>query len=77
MTLIQQIRTIFDNYDLKTKLLAASIRHPMHVLDCAEIGADVATVPFGTLEKLCDHPLTAKGIDAFLADAKAWHTTTA
>ena len=77
LTLIQQIRTIFDNYDLKTKLLAASIRHPMHVLDCAEIGADVATVPLGTLEKLCDHPLTTKGIEAFLADAKAWQTTTA
>ena len=77
LTLIQQIRTIFDNYDFKTKLLAASIRHPMHVLDCAEIGADVATVPLGTLEKLCDHPLTKKGIEAFLADAKAWQTTTA
>ena len=72
LTIIEQIRTIFDNYNLKTKILAASIRHPMHILDAAQIGADTATIPASTLLKLFDHPLTAHGIDAFIKDSKAW-----
>ena len=70
--IISQIRTIFDNYGYETKILAASIRHPLHVLDAAQIGADVATVPAGTLMKLFDHPLTVSGIESFMKDAKAW-----
>ena len=76
LTIIEQTRTIFDNYGLQTKILAASIRHPMHILDSAQIGADVATVPASTLFKLFDHPLTDSGIDAFIKDAKEWATTT-
>ena len=72
LTIIEQTRTIFDNYNLETKILAASIRHPMHILDAAQIGADVATVPPSTLLKLFDHPLTKSGIEAFTNDAKAW-----
>jgi transaldolase len=72
LTIISQIRTIYDNYGYQTQILAASIRHPLHVLDAAQIGADVATVPAGTLMKLFDHPLTNSGIDAFMKDAKAW-----
>ena len=70
--IISQIRTIFDNYGYETKILAASIRHPLHVLDAAQIGADVATIPAGTLMKLFDHPLTVNGIESFMKDAKAW-----
>jgi len=77
LTIIDQIRTIFDNYGLQTKILAASIRHPMHILDAAQIGADVATIPTGPLLKLFDHPLTKNGIDAFMKDASEWATTTA
>jgi transaldolase len=72
LTIIEQIRTIFDNYNLSTKILAASIRHPMHVLTAAQIGADVATIPPTTLTQLFDHPLTHSGIEAFLSDAKQW-----
>ena len=74
LTIIDQIRTIYDNYGYTTKILAASIRHPMHVLDAAQIGADVSTVPASTLMKLFDHPLTQNGIAAFNKDAKAWAT---
>lgn len=70
--IISQIRTIFDNYSYETKILSASIRHPLHVLDAAQIGSDVATVPAGTLMKLFDHPLTVNGIQSFMKDAKAW-----
>lgn len=70
--IISQIRTIFDNYGYETKILSASIRHPLHVLDAAQIGSDVATVPAGTLMKLFDHPLTVNGIQSFMKDAKAW-----
>ncbi len=66
--LIQQIRTIYDNYGMRTKILAASIRHPKHMLDCALIGADVATVPFGVIKQFMNHPLTDSGIEKFLAD---------
>lgn len=72
MELIEQIRTVFDNYGFKTKLLVASIRTPIHLLDSALIGADVATVPPSTLMQLFNHPLTDKGIEAFNKDAKAW-----
>ena len=71
--LIQQIRTIFDNYSLETKILVASVRHPIHMLDAALIGADVATVPATTLLQLFKHPLTDQGIATFIEDAKAWH----
>ncbi len=68
MELIREIRTIFDNYDFSTKVLVASIRHPMHVLDSALIGADVATIPYSVISQLASHPLTDKGLAAFKAD---------
>ncbi len=68
MELIADIRQIYDNYDFKTEILAASIRSVGHVQDAAKIGADVATIPPGVLRKLADHPLTDKGLSAFLAD---------
>lgn len=70
MDLIGQIRQIYDNYGLETKILAASIRHPKHMLDCALIGADVATVPFGVIKQFMNHPLTDAGLEKFLADYK-------
>lgn len=71
MELIREIRTIYDNYpNLKTEILAASIRTVNHVRDAALIGADVATIPPATLKALVKHPLTDKGLDAFLADWK-------
>lgn len=72
MELISQIRTIFDNYGFPTKILAASVRHPIHMVDAALVGADVATVPSDTLSKIMKHPMTDQGIKSFLADAKAW-----
>lgn len=72
MDVIAQIRDIYDNYGFKTKILAASIRHPTHVLESALIGADVATIPYGAMMKLFNHPLTDKGIKNFLKDAKDW-----
>lgn len=69
MQLIRDIRLIYDNYPaLDTEILVASIRHPMHVVESARIGADVCTVPPAVLRKLADHPLTDKGLKAFLAD---------
>lgn len=68
MKLIKSIRTIFDNYNFETNILAASIRHEEHVIKCAEYGADYATVPYALLDKLFDHPLTTKGLEIFLAD---------
>jgi transaldolase len=68
MELISEIRTIYDNYDFKTEILAASIRTVNHVKQAALIGADVATMPPATLKALVKHPLTDKGLDAFLAD---------
>jgi transaldolase len=68
LELIREIRVIYDNYGFDTEILAASIRTPNHVKDCAIIGADVATVPPATLKALIKHPLTDKGLDAFLAD---------
>jgi len=68
MELIADIRQIYDNYDFQTQILAASIRSVNHVAAAAKIGADVATIPPGVVRKLADHPLTDKGIDAFLSD---------
>jgi transaldolase len=71
MDLIREIRTIYDNYaDLKTQILAASIRNVLHVKQAAMIGADVATVPPSVLRALLHHPLTDKGLEAFVADWK-------
>ncbi len=68
MDLIASIRLIFDNYGYDTQILAASIRHPMHVVQAAELGADVATMPFKTLDQLIKHPLTDSGLEKFLSD---------
>ncbi len=71
MDLIADIRLIYDNYpDLKTEILAASIRHPQHVLMSAQMGADVATIPAATIKALYKHPLTEKGLSAFVDDWK-------
>lgn len=68
LDLISSMRRIFDNYRFKTQILAASVRHPIHVVKCAEIGADVATCPFSTIMSLLKHPLTDSGLAQFLAD---------
>jgi transaldolase len=68
MELIAQIREIYDNYGFDTEILVASIRHPLHFLEAAMIGADVATVPPSVLWKLLSHPLTDRGIEAFTKD---------
>jgi transaldolase len=69
MTLIEEIRQIYDNYEgLDTDILAASIRHPTHVKRAALAGAEVATMPFETMTKLLDHPLTDRGLERFLED---------
>lgn len=70
MQLIHDIIQIYGNYDFKTQVLAASIRHPMHIVDCALAGADVATLPFKVIQQLVNHPLTDKGLEGFLADWK-------
>lgn len=70
MELIREIRAIYDNYDFDTEILAASIRSVNHVKEAAIIGADVATIPPAVLKSLVKHPLTDKGLDAFLADWK-------
>jgi transaldolase len=68
MALIEEIVTIFENYHIETEVIVASVRHPRHVVEAALIGADIATVPFGVMEKLVRHPLTDIGIERFLAD---------
>lgn len=70
MQLIRDIVQIYDNYGFATEVLAASIRHPMHIVDSALAGADVATIPFKVIQQLVKHPLTDKGLDSFLADWK-------
>lgn len=70
MELIQQIRAIYDNYGFPTEILAASIRHPIHVLESALSGADVATIPLKVFDQLVHHPLTDAGLAKFLEDAK-------
>jgi len=69
--LIKDIAKIFKIYDLKTEIIAASIRNTIHVTDCALAGADIATVPYAVIEKMINHPLTDQGIDKFVADYKA------
>ena len=68
--LIAQIRLIYDNYMYTTEILAASVRHPMHIIECAEIGADVMTGPLSAITALAKHPLTDSGLATFLADYK-------
>lgn len=68
MDIVREIRSIFDNYDFKCEILAASIRNPLHVVDAATIGADIATMPFAVLESLIKHPLTDVGLAKFLKD---------
>lgn len=68
LDLIAQIRGIYDNYPFDTEILAASVRHPMHIIHCAEIGADVATCPLKAIKALANHPLTTSGLETFLAD---------
>jgi transaldolase len=68
MEVIREARVIFDNYQIATEILAASLRHPRHVVEAAMIGADVATMPTEVLKKLLLHPLTDRGLDQFLAD---------
>ncbi len=70
LNLIEEIRTIYDNYGYRTEILAASVRHPMHIIECAKIGADVATCPLSVILSLLKHPLTDNGLAQFLADAK-------
>ena len=66
--LIQEIRLIYDNYGFETQILAASIRHTMHIMDCAKLGADVMTGPLKAIDGLLNHPLTDIGLEKFLAD---------
>jgi transaldolase len=70
MSLISQIIQIYQNYSLNTQVLVASIRHPVHVLDAAMMGADIVTCPFKVMQQLVGHPLTDKGIQQFLKDAQ-------
>jgi transaldolase len=70
LNLIAEIRHIYDNYGFETEILAASVRHTMHVIDCAKIGADVMTGPLSSIEGLIKHPLTDIGLAKFLADYK-------
>ncbi|NNF82636.1 MAG: fructose-6-phosphate aldolase, partial [Flavobacteriaceae bacterium] len=68
LNLIAEIRSIYDNYNFETQILAASIRHTMHIIDCAKIGADVMTGPLNSIMGLLKHPLTDIGLEKFLAD---------
>ena len=70
MELIRNIVQIYDNYGFATEVLAASIRHPVHIVDCALAGADVATIPFKVIQQLVKHPLTDRGLEGFLNDWK-------
>jgi transaldolase len=70
LNLIAEIRQVYDNYSFETQILAASVRHTMHVIDCAKIGADVMTGPLSSIEGLLKHPLTDIGLAKFLADYK-------
>ena len=70
MALIDDLTTIYHNYDLPTQVLVASVRHPVHVVEAARMGADVATIPFDVLKKFFHHPLTDAGVERFLKDSK-------
>ena len=72
LTLIEDIAEIFSIHDIDTQIIAASIRHPMHVLECAKAGADIATVPYKVLMQMIEHPLTKSGIERFMKD---WEST--
>ena len=83
MALIRDIKTIYQHYQFSTQILVASVRHPLHVVEAARIGADIATIPFSVLEALVKHPLTDAGLERFLKDweqlpaaAKAWQSQT-
>ncbi|MCK9172061.1 MAG: fructose-6-phosphate aldolase, partial [Desulfuromonas thiophila] len=65
---VEQIRTIFDNYGFNTKIIVASVRHPLHILNAALMAADICTIPFSVMQQLAKHPLTDIGIAKFLAD---------
>lgn len=69
MELIADIRMIYDNYHYETQILAASVRHPLHIIQCAKLGSDVITAPLSAIIALLNHPLTDKGLAQFLADA--------
>jgi transaldolase len=69
LELIKSIRTIYNNYKYSTKILAASIRTNAHIINCAELGADVATIPYSTIEMMFEHKLTTKGLNQFMIDA--------
>jgi transaldolase len=71
MQLIEDVVTVYDNYGYETEVLAASIRHPMHVLESARLGADVATMPLNVIDQLLHHPLTDRGLERFLDDWNA------
>ena len=68
MVLVEQLVEIYSNYAYETEIIVASVRNPLHVLDAAVMGADIATIPFGVLKKLAAHPMTDKGLKAFLDD---------
>jgi len=70
MDLVEQIITIYENYAFDTEVIVASIRNPLHVLDAALMGADIATIPFKVIQQLIKHPLTEIGLEKFLADWK-------
>jgi transaldolase len=70
MDLIRDIKAVYKNYNFKTNIIVASIRNPLHVVDAALLGADIATVPFGVIEQLLKHPLTDIGVQRFLEDYK-------
>ncbi|MFN2577232.1 MAG: fructose-6-phosphate aldolase [Pyrinomonadaceae bacterium] len=74
LRLLEEIIEIYDNYEWKTEVLASSLRHPIHVIEAARMGADIATMPFKVFQQLLKHPLTAKGQETFLAD---WKKTSA
>lgn len=68
LNLIEEIMDIFDNYDYDTEVIAASVRHPMHVVECARLGCDIGTVPYKVFKQMLHHPLTDSGIERFLKD---------
>ncbi|MCL5292130.1 MAG: fructose-6-phosphate aldolase [Actinobacteria bacterium] len=68
MELIDEIVTVYDNYNVPTEIIAASIRHPLHVIQAAMLGADIATVPYAVIKAMVKHPLTDRGIESFLKD---------
>jgi len=76
MEIISQIRQIFDNYSIETEILAASLRHPMHALEAAMLGADIGTMPYSVFEQLIKHPLTDVGLKKFLEDWEKFKSAT-